>query len=142
MKLFAATDGSLAMMRRRWSWLLSCVALIACEASQGTLGRPAAAQADNLGPTSAVQPNAVQPNAVQPVGSTQTLELLVEGTNCASCSVEIRRELRRLPGIVDVRQGENKRHLLVEFQAEAVQPLRILEAVNAAGYEAEMLVQG
>lgn len=137
MKLFAATDGSLAMMRRRWSWLLSCVALIACEASQGTLGRPAAAQADNLGPTSAVQPN-----AVQPVGSTQTLELLVEGTNCASCSVEIRRELRRLPGIVDVRQGENKRHLLVEFQAEAVQPLRILEAVNAAGYEAEMLVQG
>lgn len=110
------------MLVRRLSWLVPLMLLGACEASEeGVLQQVA---------------------VVQPAVRTTTVELMVEGTNCASCSVEIRRELRRLPGIVDVRQGDSKQHLLVEFHGAQVQPLQILDAVQAAGYEAEMLVRG
>ncbi len=115
-----------------------------CETSED-----AALQSGMAVPPAAVPPAAVSHAAVpraavavQPAVPTATVEFMVEGTNCASCSVEIRRELRRLPGIVDIREGDSKRHLLVEFQASEVQPLQILHAVQSAGYEAEMLVRG
>lgn len=74
------------------------------------------------------------------IKATHTVELMVEGVSCASCTVTIRRKLKQLAGIVDIRSGTAKTHLLVDFDEQLVSPELILETVQAAGYEAEMLV--
>jgi copper chaperone CopZ len=70
----------------------------------------------------------------------QTAELNVEGTDCASCDVSIRRNLRQLSGVVEVRPGNDKRHVLVDFDPKLVSPEQIAHAVLTAGYEAELFV--
>lgn len=70
----------------------------------------------------------------------QTAELNVEGTDCASCDVSIRRSLRQLSGVVEVRPGNDKRHVLVDFDPKLVSPEQIAHAVLTAGYEAELFV--
>jgi copper chaperone CopZ len=69
-----------------------------------------------------------------------TAELMVEGVDCASCAVDIRRELRRLNGVLEIRAGASKTHVLVDFIEARVAASQILAAVQAAGYEVEMLV--
>lgn len=70
----------------------------------------------------------------------QTAELRVEGTDCASCEVSIRRHLRKLSGVVEIRPGDDKQHVLVDFDPKRVSPEQIAQAVLTAGYEAEIFV--
>lgn len=70
----------------------------------------------------------------------QTAELRVEGTDCASCEVTIRRHLRKLSGVVEIRPGDDKQHVLVDFDPKRVSPEQIAQAVLTAGYEAEIFV--
>lgn len=70
----------------------------------------------------------------------QTAELHVQGTDCASCEVSIRRHLHKLEGIRDIRSGEDKQHVFVDFDPKKVTPEQIARAVSDAGYEAEILV--
>ena len=70
----------------------------------------------------------------------QTAELMVEGTSCASCTVTIRRHLNKLAGVSDIREGQSKQHVMVDFDPEQVSPEQIVQAVHEAGYEAEVLV--
>ena len=65
---------------------------------------------------------------------------MVHGVNCASCSVGLRRELTRLSGVLAIREGTSKQHLLVDFDASRVSPEAVLDATHRAGFEAEMLV--
>ena len=70
----------------------------------------------------------------------QTAELHVQGTDCASCDVSIRRYLRKLEGVRDIRPGSDKQHVFVDFDPTRVTPEQIAKAVLEAGYEAEILV--
>lgn len=70
----------------------------------------------------------------------QTAELHVQGTDCASCEVSIRRHLHKLEGIRDIRSGTDKQHVFVDFDPKKVTPEQIARAVSDAGYEAEILV--
>lgn len=72
--------------------------------------------------------------------ATITAELTVEGVDCASCSLGIQKALRGLPGIVDVRKGPSKSHVLVDFAPEHVSAEVIMDAVLRAGFDAEMFV--
>lgn len=74
------------------------------------------------------------------VAGLQTAELHVQGTDCASCEVSIRRHLRKLEGVSDIRPGDDKQHVFVDFDPVKVTPEQIAKAVLDAGYEAEILV--
>ncbi len=80
-----------------------------------------------------------EPAAEPPLG-TVTAELMVEGTDCASCSLGVRHALRGLSGVVGIRQGQSKQHVLVDFWPEQVAAEQIVDAVSKAGFHAEVLV--
>ena len=69
-----------------------------------------------------------------------TAELMVHGVSCASCTVGIRKELKQLDGVKEVRAGESKSHVLVDFRPGSLTPESLVEAVVAAGYEAEVMI--
>lgn len=73
--------------------------------------------------------------------ATHTAELMVQGVSCASCSVAIRQRLNKVDGVVAIREGNDKKHLLVDFIAQQVSTEQILQGVSDAGYEAELLVR-
>jgi copper chaperone CopZ len=54
--------------------------------------------------------------------------------------VTIRRHLRKLSGVLDIRGGDDKQHVLVDFDPARISPEQIASAVLAAGYEAEIFV--
>ncbi len=81
----------------------------------------------------------VEPAAEPPPG-TVTAELMVEGTDCASCSLGVRHALRGLSGVVGIRQGQSKQHVLVDFWPEQLAAEQIVDAVSKAGFHAEVLV--
>ena len=86
------------------------------------------------------EPVEAEPTASLPPG-TMTAELLVEGVSCASCDLGLRRNLRKLGGVLRIREGSSKQHLLVDFSPEQLASQRIVDAVYAAGYSAEVLVR-
>lgn len=77
---------------------------------------------------------------VTTVPGLQTAELRVQGTDCASCEVTIRRHLRKLEGVREIRPGTDKEHVFVDFDPVQVTPEQIAKAVLEAGYEAEIFV--
>jgi len=145
-KLFVTAGGGpsyAAFMRRSSLCLAGCLllALYGCQTSTDT--EPSIDNAVGVVAASisgAGDGELGEPSAVPDPGSLHTAELMVEGTDCASCSVPIRRHLKRLAGVTDIRQGESKQHVMLDFDPSQVSPEQIVQAVHEAGYEAEVLV--
>ena len=69
--------------------------------------------------------------------TTERVELPITGMTCASCANRIERRLNKLDGVTaSVNYATEKAR--VEFDPGAVAPERLLEAVQAAGYEATL----
>ena len=65
------------------------------------------------------------------------LELPITGMTCASCANRIERKLNKLDGVTaTVNYATEKAK--VEFDADASRPEQLIEAVEAAGYSAEL----
>lgn len=79
--------------------------------------------------------------APAPIGAV-TAELIVEGVDCASCNLGIQKALRGMDGVVEIRQGQSKQHVLVDFVPGRISAERIIDAVTRAGFDAEMFVHG
>lgn len=60
------------------------------------------------------------------------LTLTVEGADCASCLVGVRRALRELPGVVALKAGAETSQLRVAFVSAQVAPEKILEVAQSA----------
>ncbi len=100
-------------------FLIAGFTSLACERGQNVAGGEAAAEV--------------------PAGA-MTAELMVEGTSCASCSVGVRKALRNLDGVVGIREGQTKNHVLVDFMPGQVAAEQIVDAVSEAGFVAEVFV--
>ncbi|MDI5936126.1 heavy metal translocating P-type ATPase [Halomonas kalidii] len=68
---------------------------------------------------------------------TDTLELTVKGMSCASCVGRVERKLAGVPGVLDASVNLATSTATLRVVAEAVTPQRLIEAVQAAGYDAE-----
>src|SRR5688500_20043713 len=67
--------------------------------------------------------------------SSNDVELAITGMTCASCANRIERKLNKLDGVnATVNYATEK--ATVDYDMEAVTPERLLEAVEAAGYQA------
>ena len=65
------------------------------------------------------------------------VDLPISGMTCASCATRVERRLNRLDGVTATVNYATER-ATVEFDPEAVAPERLVEAVEAAGYEAAL----
>jgi periplasmic mercuric ion binding protein len=120
----------------RWGACAAGLLLIgACAKTEPSAGASAESAAET-----AASAELTLPSANPKVGEALTAELMVQGVSCASCSLTIRRELRQLEGIVAIREGDMKTHLLVDFDGQRISAEQLLEAVHRAGYDAEVLV--
>jgi Cu+-exporting ATPase len=69
--------------------------------------------------------------------ATEHLELPIEGMTCASCANRIERKLNKLDGVTATVNYATER-ASVSYDAGAIEPERLVEAVEAAGYEAAL----
>ena len=67
----------------------------------------------------------------------ERLELPIEGMTCASCATRVERKLNRMEGVEATVNFATER-ATVSFDSEVVEPERLVEAVEAAGYEATL----
>lgn len=60
----------------------------------------------------------------------------VDGMFCGYCEIAVQDAVRKLPGIGRVKASKRKKQVEVEYDAAAVTPQQIVDAVNGTGYEA------
>src|SRR5687767_11277025 len=65
----------------------------------------------------------------------QHVELPITGMTCASCANRIERKLNKLDGVTATVNYATEK-ATVAYDASAVEPERLVEAVEAAGYQA------
>lgn len=78
----------------------------------------AAPAASRLGPTAA------------------SLTVSVEGVSCASCTLSIRRALKKVEGVQKVEAGSASNTVVITYDAVAVKPEQIVQTIDGLGYKA------
>ena len=63
----------------------------------------------------------------------------VSGMTCSACVAHVERAVKKLPGVEDVRVNLLMQNMIVDYRPEDVDPLRIIAAVEKAGYGAEVI---
>ncbi len=64
--------------------------------------------------------------------------LPVSGMTCAACSSRVQRALTREPGVQEASVNLMLENAVIDFDATAVTPERLVEAIRRAGYETEL----
>ena len=72
----------------------------------------------------------------QPAPSPAKLTLSVEGVSCASCTLSIRRALRKLEGVKKVETGSAPNQAVITYDAATVKPEQIVETIEHLGFKA------
>src|SRR3979411_2655650 len=66
----------------------------------------------------------------------------VTGMTCAACQARVQRALAAEPGVIDASVNLVTKSAAVRYDPAAVSPPRLVEAVRATGYEAELPAAG
>jgi Cu+-exporting ATPase len=86
--------------------------------------------------------NVVEPAAVAGAGSTtagaESVRIPVTGMTCAACSSRVQRALQKQPGVADASVNLMMKTAMVRFDPRAVTPGRLVDAIRATGYGAEL----
>ena len=75
------------------------------------------------------------------VGRDQLVLIRIEGMHCHKCEQTIQKSLSRQPGVHEVEVDFNSGLASVLFDRDSVSVAQLLEAVNAAGYQAAGFTQ-
>jgi Cu+-exporting ATPase len=62
----------------------------------------------------------------------------VTGMTCAACQARVQRALAAVPGVTDASVNLVTRNAAVQYDPSRVTPQRLIEAVRATGYDAEL----
>jgi Cu+-exporting ATPase len=77
----------------------------------------------------------------QPVAAKEnSISFPVSGMTCAACQARVQRALTSEPGVIDASVNLLTRSAAVRYDATTVSPARLIDAVRATGYEAELPV--
>ena len=81
--------------------------------------------------------------ATQLVPSNQdSISFPITGMTCAACQARVQRALAAEPGVIDASVNLVTKSAAVRYDPVAVSPARLIEAVRATGYEAELPAAG
>src|SRR3981081_3960604 len=75
-------------------------------------------------------------------GEGESISFPVSGMTCAACQGRVQRALASEPGVIDASVNLLTRSAAVRYDSSAVTPARLIEAVRATGYEAELPAAG
>ena len=67
-----------------------------------------------------------------------TITIPVRGMHCAACQARVQQELERAPGVTGAAVNLLLNSATVHFDPAVTAPERIVEAVRATGYDAEL----
>lgn len=68
----------------------------------------------------------------------RTLALTVTGMSCGHCEAEVKKRLEEVIGVLDVRVDLSTARATVAYDADRVEPADLVDAVERAGYGAEV----
>jgi Cu+-exporting ATPase len=71
--------------------------------------------------------------------SESKLTLEVKGMHCAGCVAAVEKSLKAQPGVTDAVVNLTTERALIHFEPENISPEKLVEAVNATGYQAAVL---
>ena len=71
-------------------------------------------------------------------GTTETVRIPVSGMTCAACQSRVQRTLQKQPGVADASVNLMMKSATVTFDPAAVSPDRLVDAIRATGYGAEL----
>lgn len=81
-----------------------------------------------------------------PAGSTAAADskviIPVEGLTCASCSLTVRRALKKMDGVKKIEPGPQENEAAVTYDASKVKPEQFVEAINKLGFKAGTPTKG
>src|SRR3712207_6762694 len=70
--------------------------------------------------------------------ATETIRIPVSGMTCAACQARVQRTLQKQPGVADASVNLMMQSATVTFDPQAVSPERLVDAIRATGYGAEL----
>jgi P-type Cu+ transporter len=73
-------------------------------------------------------------------GKEDSISFPVSGMTCAACQGRVQRALASEPGVIDASVNLLTKSAAVRYDSAAVSPARLIEAVRATGYDAELPV--
>jgi Cu+-exporting ATPase len=71
-------------------------------------------------------------------GATESVRIPVAGMTCAACSARIQRALEKQPGVADANVNLMMKTATVHFDPRTVTPERLVDAIKATGYGAQL----
>ncbi len=78
----------------------------------------------------------------QPAAADARLAVSVEGVNCASCTLSIRRALKKIDGVKKVEAGSESNQAVVTYDAAKVRPEQIVQTINDLGFKVGTPIKG
>jgi Cu+-exporting ATPase len=84
----------------------------------------------------------MNPTPPSPALGGATITIPVEGMTCAACTSRVEKALTREAGVADASVNLMLRQATVSFDPAATTPGRLVEAIRATGYEAELADPG
>ena len=82
------------------------------------------------------------PQATQSVTGDSKVTIPVEGLTCASCSITVRRALKKMDGVKNIEPGAQENEAVITYDAAKVKPEQFVEAINKLGFKAGTPVKG
>lgn len=66
----------------------------------------------------------------------------VEGLGCASCTLAVRRALKKLDGVKSIGPGSQENQAVITYDGTKVTPGQMVDAINRIGFKAGTPVKG
>jgi copper chaperone CopZ len=74
--------------------------------------------------------------ASRPLASAASLTISVKGVSCASCTLSIRRALKKLDGVKKVDAGSAPNQAVIIYDPAALKPEQIVQTIDDLGFKA------
>jgi copper chaperone CopZ len=82
------------------------------------------------------------PQAAQASAGDSKVTIPVEGLTCASCSLAVRRALKKMDGVKSIEPGPQENEAVITYDASKVRPEQFVEAINNLGFKAGTPIKG
>lgn len=82
------------------------------------------------------------PQAAQATAADSKVIIPVEGLGCASCTLTIRRALKKMDGVKSIEPGPQENEAVITYDAGRVKPEQFVEAINRLGFKAGTPIKG
>ena len=73
------------------------------------------------------------------MSNNKKINLSLSGMHCSSCALLIERSLKKVPGVSQANVNLSAEKAMVTFNEAEVKPQKLIDAVVAAGYQAELV---